>query len=249
MAFKAERTGLTRCHVLETGRVASTVEWSPHDLYPQRREPCYSSAVIHVAGGSVTLTFKWLLSSAGFLMLLFATGCATTPPSPPVKPAPLFTTAEYVQERQRTGAPFAHVVFCSKYQEECISSGDRAAVALSPARMEELAAVNSEVNAQIIARDDPLEDTWTLFPRTGDCEDFVVSKRHELIARGWPASALRLAIGTTSTNEGHMVLVARTDQGDFVLDNRVDHVQRWRDADLSWKSIQSSTDPRIWYKT
>ncbi|MDB5554890.1 MAG: transglutaminase-like cysteine peptidase protein [Rhizobium sp.] len=182
------------------------------------------------------------------LALLLASACSTREPTAPIPPAPRFTTSQYIQDRQRVAAPFAHVVFCKDYAAECAKASGPAAVKLTASAMEELQTVNGDVNAQIVAQDDTENDTWTLFPRFGDCDDFAVSKRHELIARGWPAPALRLAIGVTPENEGHMVLVARTSRGDLVLDNRDDRVKPWQDADLTWRSIQSLDDPHVWHR-
>ena len=50
-------------------------------------------------------------------------------------------------------------------------------------------------------------------------------KRKRLIERGWPSSTLLMTIVTTSSGEGHAVLTAVTDQGDYVLDTRT-----WRSA-------------------
>jgi predicted transglutaminase-like cysteine proteinase len=182
------------------------------------------------------------------LDLLVVSACSTRAPIAPIQPAPRFTTSEYIQEKQRVAAPFAHVVFCKDYAAECVKATSPPAVNLTASAMEELQTVNGDVNAQITERNDAENDTWTLFPRFGDCDDFAVSKRHELIARGWPAPALRLAIGVTAENQGHMVLVARTNRGDLVLDNRDDRVKPWQDADLAWTSIQSLDDPQIWHR-
>jgi predicted transglutaminase-like cysteine proteinase len=139
-------------------------------------------------------------------------------------------------------------MFCTRDPAECVGSRNVAAVDPTFGRMADLDDVNSAVNHQIAPRPDPTaDDNWTLFPKAGDCEDYAVSKRHVLIGQGWPASSLRLAIGKTERGEGHLVLIARTDDGDVVLDNLTDEVKPWNKVDLHWISIQSSTDPKIWY--
>jgi len=45
--------------------------------------------------------------------------------------------------------------------------------------------------------------------RYGDCNNYALEKRRELIALGWPRAALLLAAAVTETGEGHLVLVAR----------------------------------------
>ncbi len=50
-------------------------------------------------------------------------------------------------------------------------------------------------------------------PASGDCNDYAVIKRHELIARGWPARAVLLSEVVTNWGEHHLVVVVRTFSG------------------------------------
>ena len=43
----------------------------------------------------------------------------------------------------------------------------------------------------------------------GDCEDYVIAKRHEMIAAGYPAAALSIAIVRTPWNVRHAVLLLK----------------------------------------
>ncbi len=43
--------------------------------------------------------------------------------------------------------------------------------------------------------------------RRGNCHDYAVTKRHELIRQGWPAASLRLAVAYTPSGIGHLVVV------------------------------------------
>ena len=61
----------------------------------------------------------------------------------------------------------------------------------------------------------------------GDCEDYAIAKYHRLHDLNWPQDALDVAICLDELGEGHAVLVARTDQGDLVLDNRQTLVLPW----------------------
>ena len=58
------------------------------------------------------------------------------------------------------------------------------------------------------------------------------SSRAMLLARGWPKSSLLLTVVRDEKGEGHAVLTARTAQGDFVLDNKVDDVRLWNMSGL-----------------
>ncbi|MPR12112.1 transglutaminase-like cysteine peptidase [Microvirga tunisiensis] len=99
-----------------------------------------------------------------------------------------------------------------------------ARVAVTPERMSELRQINSHVNSTIVEVSDMdqygREDVWTL-PTSGrgDCEDFALLKRKLLMQQGWPASALSISVGTTSSGEAHAVLVVATASGEYVLDN------------------------------
>lgn len=157
------------------------------------------------------------------------------------------TVASYVAERVPTLAPFSHVVLCMEQPGECSRTPRAdAVVALSGDRRAELEKVNRGVNRTIRPRRDPA-DRWVLAPREGDCDDYAVTKRHRLIAMGWPASALRLAVARTPSGEGHAVLVVKTTEGDLVLDNRTSRIKLWSDTGLRWVKIQSSRDPRRWF--
>ena len=104
-----------------------------------------------------------------------------------------------------------------------------APVTLTKARKAELAKVNREVNRAIRPQENPngvTAEEWLVAPRDGDCNDFAVTKRHELLARGWPSRSLLLAEAVVASGEHHLVLVVRTREDDVVLDN------------LNWASAQ-----------
>lgn len=115
-------------------------------------------------------------------------------------------------------APMAYMMFCLKERKQCRASS-RANVAYSKGLMSKLERVNRKVNRQI----KPLRDrgdVWTVGVRRGDCEDFALTKRRDLIRAGIPSGALRMAVVKTRGGIGHAVLVVKTDRGDLVLDNR-----------------------------
>ena len=82
--------------------------------------------------------------------------------------------------------------------------------------------VNDSVNAATApkAKPDRFDAHWTIGPLEGECNDFSVTKRHELLNAGWPSSSLLLAeVRLISTGEHHLVLIARGLGADWVLDN------------------------------
>jgi predicted transglutaminase-like cysteine proteinase len=148
-------------------------------------------------------------------------------------------------------APFQHVRFCLRYPDECKSNPaevDR--IELTSETSELLKRVNFDVNAAIIptAKDHgpAPESGWTIAPTAGDCNDYAVTKRHELLRSGLPAKALRLSVVKTASGIGHLVLVVVTSRGELVLDNLTDAIQPWQTTDYRWLKIQSASDARFW---
>jgi predicted transglutaminase-like cysteine proteinase len=62
-------------------------------------------------------------------------------------------------------------------------------------------------------------------PERFGCKDYVLVKRRKLIEAGVPRESLLIAIVWTAQEQGHAVLIAHTDRGDFVLDNLMPNVQ------------------------
>lgn len=68
----------------------------------------------------------------------------------------------------------------------------------------------------------------------GNCKDYVLQKREELIRMGVAAEALSIAVVRTSWGESHAVLIVTTDAGEFVLDNLTPWVTPWYDLNYTW---------------
>jgi predicted transglutaminase-like cysteine proteinase len=161
-------------------------------------------------------------------------------------PPPIIETAPAL-------APFQHVRFCLRYPADCKSNPmevDR--IELNAENSELLKRVNMDVNAAIIptVKDHGPEpqDGWTIAPTSGDCNDYAVTKRHELLQAGLPAKALRLSVVKTASGIGHLVLVVVTTKGELVLDNLTEAVRSWQSTDYHWLKIQSASDARYWFE-
>lgn len=78
-------------------------------------------------------------------------------------------------------------------------------------------------------------ENWS-FAETGkgDCEDYVLEKRRELIRRGWPMSSLLITVVIDKEGGGHAVLTVVTDRGEFILDNQTDAVLPWSSSELTF---------------
>lgn len=154
-----------------------------------------------------------------------------------------------VAEQERSLAPFASVVFCMQSPDQCRRTKGEATTTLDARRKQELASVNSAVNRSIGPQNDRAgSDNWAVDVTRGDCEDYALTKRKKLIALGWSSGSLRIAVALTSRGEGHAVVIAKTSEGDLVLDNRTNSIKDWRQTDLQLLTIQSHDDPKQWYK-
>src|ERR1700724_1547572 len=150
-----------------------------------------------------------------------------------------------------TLAPFQHVRFCLRYPDDCRSnSAESERIDLTSASLELLKRVNRRVNVSIVSKSKAygsnLEDAWTIAPYQGDCNDYAVTKRHELLKSGLPSSALRLSVTKTAAGIGHLVLVVVTTKGNLVMDNLADAIQPWQTTDYRWLKIQSARNPHYW---
>jgi predicted transglutaminase-like cysteine proteinase len=149
-------------------------------------------------------------------------------------------------------APMSHTFFCLKYRDDCKvekTTLDAGVMALAPQRWAELVRVNGAVNHSIIPHPNTkglAGEVWLISPKEGECHDYAVTKRHKLIALGWPEQDLLLAEVVTSWGEHHLVLVIRTSDGDFVADNLNPNIRIWTQVPYQWVRIQSAGDPKIW---
>jgi predicted transglutaminase-like cysteine proteinase len=161
---------------------------------------------------------------------------------------------QYIKFDQPTLAPMAFTIFCLKYKDECkprpqhsVFRGGR--LKLTAERMAQLQEVNQQVNSAI--RPEPnLEglrgEKWLLHPTSGDCNDYAVTKRHDLIAKGFPARSVLLGEVVVPWGEHHLVVVVRTSSGDLVLDNLTGHILPWSKKSYRWVRIQTPKNPTYW---
>jgi predicted transglutaminase-like cysteine proteinase len=157
--------------------------------------------------------------------------------------------AGHLVDGSTTAAPAAFVEFCMNYSSQCQGSRGGSEMALDAARWAELQSINASVNQRIVAKSDPVgEDHWTLGVNYGDCDDYAVQKRQALEERGWSPNALSLTAAYLPSGEGHLVLVVRTDRGEFVLDNLRDTVLAADRVHYRWVARQSPQHPQLWVR-
>lgn len=184
-----------------------------------------------------------------FNLFLFALGTAAA-------------LSENAQERPVAGANLSPVTkanppwgwsdFCRRHPDECISQPlAPTTTRLTPKLWTLLNDVNLRVNASITAITD--QEHWGLpehwdFPDDGkgDCEDFSLLKRKMLVNAGVAVENLSLAVVRDTTDNGHAVLLVRTDRGEFVLDNQTNEIKPRNQTEYRFVKQQSRTNPAQW---
>lgn len=146
--------------------------------------------------------------------------------------------------------PVGFVAYCKTHKADCLPQATNEFTA-SPKNLSDLYEINRLVNRAIEPVTDEenygVSEFWTIPNKRGDCEDFALLKQQLLKALDWPQSALLLTVVLDEKGQAHAVLVARTDQGDFVLDNKTNEVRLWTEYPYRFVMRQSSLDPSKWY--
>lgn len=151
-----------------------------------------------------------------------------------------------------TSVPYGWVDFCQRYRGECDGTTAPAKdIELTSRALREIERINKWVNKNI----EPVSDMehWGVVDRwdyptdgKGDCEDYALLKRKLLAEQGFPMSALLMTVVRDKRDDGHAILMVRTDHGDFMLDNLNDDVRGWRQTGYHFVKRQSQTDPNDW---
>ncbi|MGQ5200937.1 transglutaminase-like cysteine peptidase [Brucella abortus] len=179
---------------------------------------------------------------AAILMLL---GAGLAQAANPASTSPWMTTGE------RTSQPIGHYEFCQRHPAECSStSRSSASLKLTQRLWQQIIDVNERVNTTIAPMTDMevwgQEEYWEYPTTAGDCDDYMLLKRRELMALGVPANTLLFTVVRQPNGEGHAVLTVRTDRGDFILDNLDPRVLAWNKTDYTYLKRQSTYSTGSW---
>ncbi len=188
------------------------------------------------------------------LTMLLGVGAAGAQPAKTTSALGLEKSASLNYSGARKAAPIAFLEFCIRYSAHCKRHGSKSAarsgaMKVTGKQISDLVAVNRSVNSSIRPVSDRtlygVKDRWRVGVAKGDCEDYALEKRRRLIAHGWPTSAVLIALGR-ARGEQHAVLIARTSEGDYVLDNLTNQVLPVRRSSVSLSQVQSPDNPKIW---
>lgn len=162
-----------------------------------------------------------------------------------------FSNPAFAPTGKATSIPVGAVQFCKSHAKDCGKAKSLVeATTLTDGRWEQLVNTNNAVNAAVIPVTDEayyqVSEYWTYPDGYGDCEDYALAKRRALIAEGWSASTLLIAVVRQANGEGHAVLIARTDRGDLVLDNQDGRVLVWNETPYRFLKRQSQANAAQW---
>lgn len=151
----------------------------------------------------------------------------------------------------QASTPIGHAEFCHFHNSEC---GPNTlvveAVQLTESKWRQLINVNNAVNVSVAPATDQelyhVAEFWTFPGGYGDCEDYALAKRRDLISAGWPASTLLMTVVRQRNGEGHAVLMVRTDRGDLILDNQNALIELWTQTPYEYLKRQSQADSAKW---
>jgi len=152
----------------------------------------------------------------------------------------------------RTSQPIGHYEFCKQYRSDCrIKSTSVEAPKLTRERWNDLVEVNNFSNNTIKPVTDfeayNREEVWVYPTSVGDCEDYVLMKRHMLMQRGWPASSLLITVVRQPNGEGHAVLTVRTSKADYILDNLDGKIRQWNHTRYTFLKRQATHHSGHWH--
>lgn len=140
---------------------------------------------------------------------------------------------------------------CDRYAWACARHSNAARAMTDAERLALAREVNGRVNRTVRPVSDQRQyraaEVWALpTARGGDCEDYALLKKRELIRLGVSPHRLLIATALTRKREAHAVLILRTGAGDMVLDNLTDRIRPWQKTTHSYLRMQDPDAPGRW---
>ena len=210
--------------------------------------------MIKILRGPVSFAITGLFVMGG-LLAMNAGAQAQTAPVVPASSGPVIASGE-------AKPVIAWVDFCRRNPHECrVDAGEPEQVELTQKNWKTIISTNVRTNRDI----EPVTDMdhWGQIDRwdmaedgKGDCEEYVLVKRKKLVEAGFPRRALLVTVVIDDENQGHAVLMVRTDRGDFILDNKRNAVLPWQQTGyiyvkresqqkVAWTSLGGQGSPTV----
>lgn len=138
---------------------------------------------------------------------------------------------------------------CATYDWACATTGR--VMVIGEDMMTKVRSINAHANRIIRPVSDfnqyRVAERWSLpTKRGGDCEDYALYKKRELIRAGIPAEQLLLAAVLDRKRQSHAVLVLRTGTQDLVLDNMTGRILPWHKTGYTFLRLQDPRQPSRW---
>ncbi|WP_170760078.1 transglutaminase-like cysteine peptidase [Ruegeria lacuscaerulensis] len=138
---------------------------------------------------------------------------------------------------------------CRQYKWACST---KASVLMSSQQeMQIIRQVNRRINSTTRTVTDQSQyrtiERWALpTSRGGDCEDFALLKKRDLIRAGVDPNKLLIATVLDTQRNSHAVLVYRSAGGDLVLDNLTNQIKPWSATRYLFLRMQNPRKPSGW---
>ncbi|WP_299893525.1 transglutaminase-like cysteine peptidase [uncultured Ruegeria sp.] len=138
---------------------------------------------------------------------------------------------------------------CAQYNWAC--AGKRSVSLSSQQELKVVEQINRRVNRSTREVTDQSQykttERWALpTARGGDCEDFALLKKRDLIHAGVDPSKLLIATVLDTRRVPHAVLVYRSSNGDLVLDNLTNRIKPWTATRYLFLRMQDPNRPGRW---
>lgn len=145
--------------------------------------------------------------------------------------------------------PSGAAELCRQYSWAC--SSKRSVSLSSQQEMQIIKQINRRVNASTRSVTDQSQyktrERWALpTSRGGDCEDFALLKKRDLINAGVDPNKLLIATVLDTSRTPHAVLVYRSASGDLVLDNLTNRIKTWSATRYLFLRMQDPKKPGRW---
>ena len=148
--------------------------------------------------------------------------------------------------------PPGWITFCQGFSAQCTAPPTQPrSITYSSAVWTVMRRINAKVNNMVKPKTDlehwGVSERWG-YPDDGfgDCEDYVLEKKRQLVRAGLPPEALLITVVKDTDGNGHAVLTVPTNKGDFILDNKNRMIVLWHETPYKFRKRQSQYHPNMW---